>query len=76
MVEGIFERTKMIHLGSRVYEKDKKYYYRDTKHGGKGAHLEVFDKSGDYLGEADPITGVIREESQDPSKKLRKGLRQ
>lgn len=36
---------------------------------------EDHDKNGNHLGEADPITGVIREGSQDPSKKLRKDLR-
>jgi hypothetical protein len=36
----------------------------------------VFDKNGNHLGEADPITGVIWEKSKDPKKKLRKDLRQ
>ena len=32
LADGTFNRTKMTYLGARIYEKDKKYYYRDTKH--------------------------------------------
>ena len=44
---------------SQVYKKGDKYYYRDIFHKGEVAHLEVFDKKGKHLGEADPITGEL-----------------
>jgi len=70
LADGTFESTKMIHLGARVYKKDKKYYYRDTKHGGKGAHLEVFDRKGNHIGIADPLTGVINKNGKVKGRKL------
>ena len=55
--------------GARVYkEKDGNYYYRDTFHTGESAHLEVFNKQGNHLGEADPLTGKISPVTDDPSK--------
>lgn len=55
--------------GNKVYRgKDGNYYYRDTLHRGKGAHLEVFNKAGNHLGEADPLTGVIKPGTADPTK--------
>ncbi len=42
LADGTFNRTKMTYLGARIYEKDKKYYYRDTKHVAKVHILEVF----------------------------------
>ncbi|SMN17643.1 hypothetical protein CRYPA_1263 [uncultured Candidatus Thioglobus sp.] len=39
--------------------KDGKYYHRDTKHKGRSAQLEVYDKSGNHLGIANPKTGKI-----------------
>ena len=70
LADGTFNRTKMTYLGARVYEKDKKYYYRDTKHGGKGAHLEVFDRKGNHIGIADPLTGVINKNGKVKGRKL------
>ncbi|MDY5788144.1 hemagglutinin repeat-containing protein [Veillonella caviae] len=70
LADGTFNRTQMTYLGARVYEKDKKYYYRDTKHGGKGAHLEVFDRKGNHIGIADPLTGVINKSGKVKGRKL------
>ncbi|WP_295868825.1 hemagglutinin repeat-containing protein [uncultured Veillonella sp.] len=76
---SLFDRTgKRYKEHAQIYRHrvTKHYYYRDTFHEGVDAHLEVFDKNGNHLGEADPITGVMREKSKDPKKKLRKDLRQ
>ncbi len=76
---SLFDRTgKRYKEHALIYRHrvTKHYYYRDTFHEGVDAHLEVFDKNGNHLGEADPITGVMREKSKDPKKKLRKDLRQ
>ena len=76
---SLFDRTgKRYREHAQIYRHrvTKHYYYRDTFHEGVDAHLEVFDKNGNHLGEADPITGVMREKSKDPKKKLRKDLRQ
>lgn len=76
---SLFDRTgKLYGKHAQIFRHrvTKHYYYRDTFHKGVDAHLEVFDKNGNHLGEADPITGVIREKSKDPDKKLRKDLRQ
>ena len=70
LADGTFNSTKMTYLGARVYKKDKKYYYRDTKHGGKGAHLEVFDRKGNHIGIADPLTGVINKNGKVKGRKL------
>ena len=67
---GTFQKTKMRVKGAVVYKKGNRYYYRDTFHTGKSAHLEVFDKSGNHLGEADPKTGELRPGTADSSKKL------
>ena len=74
--DGTFKRTgKVESHGAQVYEKDNKYYYRDTLHTGKKAHLEVFDRKGNHLGEADPLTGEIKPHSADSQKKLSKEYR-
>ena len=74
--DGTFKRTgKVESHGAQVYEKDNKYYYRDTLHTGKKAHLEVFDRKGNHLGEADPLTGEIKPHSADSNKKLSKEYR-
>lgn len=58
--------------GASVYEgKDGNYYYRDTLHTGKSAHLEVFSKRGVHLGEADPLTGELIPGTADATKHLR-----
>ena len=38
---------------------------------GESAHVEVFDKTGRHLGEANPTTGEIEPGSADPSKTLK-----
>lgn len=53
-----------------IYKKGDRYYYRDTFHTGESAHLEVFDKRGNHLGEADPITGILRPGTADSSKSI------
>ncbi|MCR5526476.1 MAG: hypothetical protein K6F39_03750 [Lachnospiraceae bacterium] len=44
---------------------------RDTLHVGERAHVEVFDKLGRHLGEANPITGEIIEGTIDVAKRLK-----
>ena len=74
--DGTFEKIgKVEPHGAQVYKKDNKYYYRDTLHYGKKAHLEVFDRRGNHLGEADPLTGKIKPHSVDSKKKLSKEYR-
>lgn len=58
--------------GAAVYKgKDGNYYYRDTFHTGESAHLEVFNRQGVHLGEANPITGEIIPGTADSSKTLK-----
>ncbi|WP_312752927.1 RHS repeat-associated core domain-containing protein [Rummeliibacillus suwonensis] len=64
-------KSGMIVKGAQVYEKSNKYYYRDTLHKGERAHLEVFDKRGKHLGEANPQTGKLIPGTTDPTKKLK-----
>ena len=66
-----YVKTKNKVKGAVVYKKGDKYYYRDTLHKGKSAHIEVFDKKGKHLGEANPLTGKLLENSADKSKKLK-----
>lgn len=74
--DGTFDKIgKVEPHGAQVYKNDKKYYYRDTLHFGKKAHLEVFDRKGNHLGEADPLTGEIKPHSADSKKKLSKEYR-
>lgn len=63
-----YQKTGRQIKGANVYKKGNNNYYRDTLHKGKRAHVEVFDRTGRHLGEADPITGRIRPGSIDPSK--------
>ena len=70
--EKEFKKTKKKVKGAVVYEKDGKFYHRDTFHKGKGSHLEVYDKLGNHLGEADPETGEILPGTRDKNKKLPK----
>ena len=68
---GTFQKTKIRVKGATVYKKGNKYYYRDTFHTGESAHLEVFDKFGNHLGEADPKTGELKPGTADSSKKIK-----
>mgnify|MGYP002517683949 FL=1 len=64
-----YSKTSNRVKGASVYKgKDGNYYYRDTFHTGESAHLEVFNKQGVHLGEADPLTGQITPGTADPSK--------
>ncbi len=66
-----FKKTKIAPVkGAQVYTKDNLFYHRDTLHRGKGAHLEVYNKQGIHLGEADPITGQLIKNTADKNKKL------
>ena len=65
-----YQRTNYRNKGAQVYEKDGRYYCRDTFHKGESAHLEVFDRFGRHLGEADPLTGELIPGTADPSKIL------
>ena len=63
-------KTNFKVKGAQVYRKGDKYYCRDTFHKGEEAHLEVFDKRGNHLGEANPQTGEIIPGTADPTKKI------
>ncbi len=66
-----FKKTKITPVkGAQVYTKDNLLYHRDTLHKGKGAHLEVYNKQGIHLGEADPITGQLIQNTADKNKRL------
>ncbi|HMT27103.1 MAG TPA: hypothetical protein PKD96_02255, partial [Candidatus Absconditabacterales bacterium] len=75
-VSEIFSRTNKRFRGATIYtDQNGRYFYRDTLHTGPSSHLEVFDKNGNHLGEADPITGELIEGTKDVSKKLDKDYR-
>lgn len=65
-----FQKTKYKVKGAQVYKKGDSYYYRDTFHTGEAAHLEVFNKRGTHIGEANPITGKMIPNTADPTKKI------
>ncbi|MCI8379903.1 MAG: hypothetical protein HFH72_15585 [Lachnospiraceae bacterium] len=65
-----YQKTGRKVKGASVYKKGDRYYYRDTLHKGKRAHVEVFDGRGRHLGEANPISGRIAPGSMDPSKTI------
>lgn len=66
-----FKKTKRSPIkGARVYIKDGQFYHRDTFHTGLRAHLEVYDKHGIHLGEADPLSGELIPNTRDRRKKL------
>ena len=55
-----FTKTKIKIKGAIVYKtKDGKYYHRDTLHKGTDSELEVYNKQGQHIGTANPITGTI-----------------
>lgn len=56
--------------GARVYKKGNYYYHRDTFHKGYGAHLEVYNKRGKHIGEADIYTGELIPNTEDKEKHL------
>ena len=70
--KSLYSKTSNRVKGASVYKgKDGNYYYRDTFHTGESAHLEVFNKQGVHLGEANPLTGKISPGTADPSKSFK-----
>ena len=67
---GEYKKTRYRIMGATVYQKDNKYYYRDTFHKGRSAHLEVFNSKGRHLGEADPLTGKLIPNTADKNKRI------
>lgn len=65
-----YQKTGKKIKGAQIYKKGNQYYYRDTFHIGESAHLEVFDKRGKHLGEADPLTGILKPGTADPTKMI------
>ncbi len=65
-----YQKTGKKVKGAQVYKSGDQYYYRDTFHTGESAHIEVFDKRGNHLGEADPMTGILKPETADPTKTI------
>ena len=65
-----YQKTNIKVKGAQVYKNGDKYYYRDTFHTGEAAHLEVFDKNGNHIGEANPQTGELIPGTADATKKI------
>jgi hypothetical protein len=67
-----FEKTALICQGRNIYQElaTHQYWYIDNLHYGKAAHLEVFDKIGKHIGEAD-LQGKIDYSKKDPNKTIR-----
>lgn len=72
---GEYERTNKSFKGAAIYKKDEHYYYRDTKHFGRAAEIEVFDKNGNHIGTMDPQTGEMNFSNKVSGRKLDKNLR-
>lgn len=59
-----YTRTNLREKGATIYKgNDGNYYHRDTLHKGKGAELEVYNRKGQHIGTADPLTGEINREN-------------
>ena len=68
---GTYTKTKISPVkGAQVYKKGDNYYHRDTFHKGEGSHIEVYDKRGNHLGEADVLTGELIPGTRDPNKSI------
>ncbi|WP_253199041.1 hypothetical protein [Clostridium gasigenes] len=65
-----YNKTNIKVKGAQAYKNGDKYYYRDTFHTGEASHLEVFDKRGNHIGEANPQTGELIPGTADPTKKI------
>ncbi|EKQ57371.1 peptidoglycan-binding protein, partial [Clostridium sp. Maddingley MBC34-26] len=65
-----YTKTNIKVKGAQVYKNGDNYYYRDTFHTGEASHLEVFDKRGNHIGEANPQTGELIPGTADPTKKI------
>lgn len=67
-----FERMASPCQGGRTLYREKRsghFWYVDSFHFGKAAHIEVFDSSGFHLGEAD-LAGNLDLSKKDSSKKI------
>jgi hypothetical protein len=68
---GTYTKTKISPVkGAQVYKKGDNYYHRDTFHTGEGSHIEVYDKRGNHVGEADVLTGELIPGTRDPDKRI------
>ncbi|MBD2040119.1 hypothetical protein H6F56_05535 [Microcoleus sp. FACHB-672] len=67
-----FQKTSSYCQDRAIYREvdTDKYWYVDNLHFGKAAHLEVFNKAGYHIGEAD-LKGHIDECKQDKNKTIR-----
>ncbi|MEH2276622.1 MAG: hypothetical protein V7K40_17980 [Nostoc sp.] len=67
----IFKKTSFRYGGRFIYCEltTSQYWYVDSLHDGKAAHLEVFDKRGFHLGEAD-LQGNIDTAKKDKDKTI------
>lgn len=66
-----FEKTSIVVQGRTVYREliTDRYWYVDNLHIGKTAHLEVFDKTGKHIGEAD-LQGNLNTVKKDLAKTI------
>jgi hypothetical protein len=66
-----FQKTSFRYDGRVIYCEVVigRYWYVDNLHYGKAAHLEVFDRTGCHIGEAD-LQGNIDESKRDKEKKI------
>jgi hypothetical protein len=70
--EKRFEKTSCNYQGRAIYREIEtgRYWYIDNLHFGKAAHLEVFNKAGHHLGEAD-LKGKINKSKKDKNKTIK-----
>lgn len=66
-----FKKTALICQGRNIYQElaTHRYWTVDNLHYGKAAHLEVFDKTGKHIGEAD-LQGNIDCSKRDSKKTI------
>jgi len=66
-----FKKTALICQGRNIYQElaTHRYWFVDNLHYGKAAHLEVFDKTGKHIGEAD-LQGNIDDSKRDSKKTI------
>lgn len=69
-----FQKTTYFYDGRQIYKEIKTgfYWYVDNLHYGKKSHLEVFDKMGNHLGEANYLSGEIDISKQESKKSITK----
>lgn len=67
-IDSIFSDTGNVCKkkgNSKIYKKEKKYYYLDSKHKGEGAHIEIFRSQTDFLGTINIYGEDEREETKE-----------